>query len=151
VEDIRILSHAFIKEASSKFGKAAPHINPELYPLLSTYSWPGNIRELRGLLFDAVSRNETDTLSLKYLKERLRELRGEVSAEQPIDEASSASTEFKIIFPSILPSIKDMEMLLIQEALHRTNGNKTQAADLLGLTRATIIKRLKGVDRQIDG
>jgi two-component system, NtrC family, nitrogen regulation response regulator GlnG len=145
-DDMRLLANVFIDEASAKFKKTRPYLNQEIYPLLSTYSWPGNIRELKGLLFDVLSRNETDTLSLKYLKEKLKELRGDAAAlnDGAINEAGTLSKN--ITFPASLPTIDELELMLIKEAYKRTHGNKTQIADLIGLARTTIIKRLKNID-----
>ncbi|MCX6136388.1 MAG: sigma-54 dependent transcriptional regulator [Ignavibacteriales bacterium] len=145
-EDFRLLALTFVAEGSEAVHRPVPSLNAELYTLLSTYSWPGNVRELRGVLFDAVSRNTTETLSLKYLKEKLRELRGNISASDAGATTTGVNAEHhgqKVIFPSTLPMADAVEIALIREALRRTNGNKSQAADLVGLTRATIIKRLK--------
>ncbi|HLP17772.1 MAG TPA: sigma 54-interacting transcriptional regulator, partial [Bacteroidota bacterium] len=147
LDDIKLLAHAFVDEASREFNKPRPHINPELFPLLSTYSWPGNIRELKGLLFDAVSRNRTDTLSLAYLKTKLKELRNEAPGRP--DEITSAMTAFdkSVRFSTTLPTAKELELMLIKEAFRRTNGNKTQAADLIGVARITVIRRLNELEK----
>ncbi|HTY37423.1 MAG TPA: sigma-54 dependent transcriptional regulator [Bacteroidota bacterium] len=143
LEDLRILAPIFIEEGCRKLGIPVPHIKPELFSLLATYAWPGNIRELRGLMVDTVSRNDTDTLSFKYLKEKLRELRNEPVDETELDKPGSHPLDTRVSFSSSLPTMEEMELMLIQEALRRTNGNRTQAADLIGLARATVIKRLK--------
>ncbi len=149
LDDFKLLALAFVEEASAAFHKPVPYLNAELFTLLSTYSWPGNIRELRGLLFDVVSRSTTETLSLKYLKEKLSELRGNISGSETsltIKSAIGDNNSPKITFTSTLPTADELELLLIREALHRTNGNKSQAADLIGLNRATIINRMKETD-----
>lgn len=143
--DICLLAAAIVKEAAKICGKRCPHINQELFPLLLTYSWPGNIRELKSLLFDAVSRNETDTLSLVYLKSKISELRRDSSKVDPNCQtnASGASNGLTILFPASIPTASDVERLLILETLRRTGGNKTLTAELLGLSRPTVIKRCK--------
>jgi DNA-binding NtrC family response regulator len=146
LDDIRLLANAFVGEACEKFGIPPLYIPPELFTLLSTYSWPGNVRELKGLLFDAVSRIDSTTLSLHYLKEKLRELHG-ISSDAVKNVSSASGPPNKtVIFSTSLPTANEMELMLIQEALRRTNENKTQAADLLGITRATIIKRSKELE-----
>lgn len=148
-EDLKLLALAFVAEAADILQKPHPYLNGETFTLLSTYSWPGNIRELRGVLFDAVSRNTTDTLSLRYLKERLQELRGESSVAASPSNGESTKGERqreKIAFSNVLPTADEAEGLLVREALRRTNGNKSQAADLMGLSRATVIKRMKEND-----
>jgi DNA-binding NtrC family response regulator len=147
-EDFRLLAPAFVEEASLAVHKAVPYLNNELFTLLSSYSWPGNIRELRGLLFDAVSRNTSDVLSHKYLKEKMRELREHdtgLTAENEHTHSRRDKDGPPITFSSTLPTADEMELLLIREALRRTNGNKSQAAEILGLARNTIINRIKEI------
>lgn len=143
--DLVHLTNFFVDEASSKFKRTRPFLNPEVYSLLTTYHWPGNVRELRGLLFDAVSRNETHSLSLKHLKSRLREIRNEIPAKDATPERREPveAAQKRVVFSETLPTADELELLLIHEALRRTGGNKTQAADLIGLARGTVIKRLK--------
>jgi DNA-binding NtrC family response regulator len=146
LDDIPVLARAFIDEACTEFKKPRPYLNPELFPLLSTYTWPGNIRELKGLLFDAVSRNQTDTLKLQYLKEKLKDLRGESPERTTDPSAVVQALEKKVTFSASLPTAKELELMLIQEAFQRTNGNKTQAADLIGVARITVIRRLNELE-----
>jgi transcriptional regulator with PAS, ATPase and Fis domain len=146
LDDLSLLAQAFVDQACTILRKPAPLLNAELITLLSTYSWPGNVRELRGLLLDAVSRNSSASLSLMYLKEKFRTLRLNSSPSESAHyntETNADLPNFTIKFSTMLPTAEQMELLLIKEALRRTNGNKSQAADLLGLTRATIINRLK--------
>jgi DNA-binding NtrC family response regulator len=146
--DLRLLAPVFVEEASVAVHKAVPHLNAELFTLLSSYSWPGNIRELRGILFDAVSRNTTASFGMQYLKAKLRELRGTVPAadgDTMAADVHSGSHTPKVVFSDVLPTTEELELLHIREALRRTNGNRSQAADLLGIARATVIKRLKAL------
>ncbi len=145
-EDFRLLAPFFVAEASAAVHKTAPVLNAEIYTLLPTYSWPGNVRELRGLLFDAVSRNTADALSIKYLKEKFRELRGTGTSSDTDASTMNAHTdgrEAEVVFSTTLPTADTLELQLIREALRRTNGNRTQAADLIDIARNTIISRLK--------
>jgi DNA-binding NtrC family response regulator len=144
--DIRLLANAFVADACEKTKKKQPFLSQEFYSLLATYSWPGNIRELKGIIFDVISRNSTDTISLVYLKEKLRELRSQTSMDNCFPKNTSTNKGAfgkSVIFSSTLPTAEEMEYILIREALMRTNGNKSFAADLLGIARNTVIKKLK--------
>jgi DNA-binding NtrC family response regulator len=147
-EDIRLLASAFINEAAEMVKKSPAFSSAEIFSALASYSWPGNIRELRGLLFDAVTRNTTDRLDVSSLIEKLRERQnGTERTDAPKLMASVTVSEHEpdVRFPSTLPTADKLELMLIHEALRRTNGNKTQAADLIALTRNTINNRLKEI------
>jgi DNA-binding NtrC family response regulator len=161
-EDLPLLARACVEEAATQLGKPIPHIPPELFPLLATYPFPGNIRELRGLLADAVSRHTAGaTLGLVSLREKLALARKELSDSTVYGDESGEPWETGVglnptpekmqdgspspgIFPEVLPSAEEWEQLLIHEAVRRAGGNRTLAASLIGLARQTIIKRLKG-------
>lgn len=134
-EDIPLLIDYFLNFASEELNKKKPTPPKELYTLLSNYSFPGNIRELEGIIYDAVSIHESGILSLDSIKEKIKD--GVRISRTAINEVS------EIDFPDQLPTLKEMESTLIDEALKRTKGNQTQAAALLGLTRRALNNRLR--------
>ncbi len=139
-EDLPLLARAFVEEACTNFGRPLPRLPDETASVLASYTWPGNVRELKGLIFDLVGRSTGTTLSLAPLRERLRELRGNIDATSG-PRSSSMSGDKTVAFSAVLPTARELEDMLIQEALQRTGGNRSQAADLLGLTRQTVIRR----------
>ena len=140
-EDIPLLAFHFLKRAAEALGRKTPVPPPELFTLLSTYHFPGNIRELEGMVLDAVSRHKGGVLST-------------VSFRQEIDEQTSVlhkdatSGAGKVGFAEALanarslPSLKEVEPLVIAEALKRADGNQTIAARLLGVSRKALSSRL---------
>jgi len=70
------------------------------------------------------------------LKERLAQARE--STPEPADPQAEG-----FAFPETLPSVREMEDLLLREALRRTRGNRSQAADLVGIARQTMVRRAK--------
>jgi len=138
-EDIALLTDFFIEKAAEETGKTKPAFPPELYTLLSTYHFPGNIRELKGMVFDAVSRHRSGILSMNVFKERIQKSRAESSAD--IIDVPDNSGE-KVFFSDPLPTIKEVEKKLVETALERANNNQTIAAQMLGLTRSALNKRL---------
>jgi len=139
IEDIPLLlTHFFIKAAKT-LNKKTPTPPKELVTLLSTYSFPGNIRELESLVFDAVSRHTNRILSLDSFKSHIDTER---RAKKGTSGSSSDETEL-VSFPDELPTIKEAVGLLVDEALKRADGNQTIAAKMLGISRQALGKRLK--------
>lgn len=137
LEDIPLLAERFLAEAAEKLDKKKPTPPEELSALLKTYPFPGNIRELRSLIFDAVSLHQTGKLSLKSFKKRIggSELREHSSPLR-------GNTE-RIDYPASLPTLEEAGAMLVEEALRRSEGNQTIAAGLLGISRPALYKRLK--------
>ena len=141
-EDIPLLVDAFLAEAAEAEGKRKPTPPAELYTLLSTYDFPGNVRELRMMVFDAVLRHTGGVLSL----ESFRKTVGTRDAP-PVGEASpgtAAPAGAPPLFGDLsrLPTLKETVDQLVAEALARARGNQGIAASLLGITRQALNKRL---------
>ena len=108
--------------------------------LLGTYHFPGNVRELEGMIFDAVSRHRSGVLSMASLRDKLGLQAGEETA--PASPVAPGGEDDQLIFPSRLPTLKTAEQLLIDEALRRAQGNQTIAAKMLGIGRRALNNRL---------
>jgi DNA-binding NtrC family response regulator len=134
--DIALLVNHFVEETAASLRKQKPRIPRELPTLLSTYSFPGNIRELQSLIVDAVSRNSSSVLSLAFFKAYIRDQKSpESSVEEPMDATISYSGEF--------PSMQEVEEFFISEAMKRSGGNQSIAAELLGVSQSTLSRRLR--------
>ena len=141
LEDLPLLLNYFLQIAADELQKVRPTPPPELLTLLSVYDFPGNIRELQAMIFDAVSRHEGGVLSLcSFKKLILPESYGTAARERQNDGT------LETLYASLnrLPSLKESEDVLIQEALKRTSGNRTLTATLLGITRQTLHRWLHG-------
>lgn len=133
-QDIPQLINHFMEKASEQLGKKKPTPPKELFTLLINYNFPGNIRELEGIIFDAVSVHNSGVMSLGPIRDKIH--REENFSSEPI------SSEEGIIFSDQLPTLKDAEEALINEALRRAEGNQSIAADMLGLSRRALNNRL---------
>jgi DNA-binding NtrC family response regulator len=141
-EDIPLLVDHFIETAAKEMGKAAPTPPPEIYHHLGLCDFPGNVRELKSVIYDAVGRHRKGVLSLQPIKERLF-AGGRPAACAPAGtRAPEGDGESPVRFSSRLPTMKEVGELLIQEALTRANGNQSLAAQLIGMTRSALNKRL---------
>ncbi|MCS7164450.1 MAG: sigma-54 dependent transcriptional regulator [Thermodesulfovibrio sp.] len=137
-DDIPFLLEYFIEEAALSLGKKPPKYPEELIILLMNYSFPGNIRELKMIVYDAVARTKSNFLSLDVFKNM-------IDISNAIDrELKSEIIKFYIQmrFPERLPTLKEMEEILIIEALRRAKNNQGIAASMLGITRQALNKRL---------
>jgi DNA-binding NtrC family response regulator len=139
-EDLPILVDHFLERASETLGKKKPTPPKELLTLLSTYPFPGNIRELQSMILDAVSSHKSGKLSMDVFKSYIRQ-------KQPTMETDLKnllkSENILASFSEQLPTLKQTEQLLISEAMKRANGNQAIAAQWLGITRQALNKRLK--------
>ena len=136
-EDLAVLVEHFLEKASKILNKKKPTPPVELITLLSTYHFPGNIRELESMVFDAVSSHASGKLSMDAFKAHLSKISVTDAADSPAEKGALIS------FSHQLPTLKQIEQLLIDEALKRANNNQSIAALSLGISRQALNKRLK--------
>jgi DNA-binding NtrC family response regulator len=145
-EDLPLLVEHFLSRAAASLEKKAPTPPRELLALLGAYPFPGNIRELEGMVFDAVSRHKSGILSLESFREKIggEAVGGDAHAEEERGAAQPAGARaVDMTFPDTLPTLKNADQALIDEALRRASGNQSVAADLLGLSRRALNNRLR--------
>jgi len=140
LEDLAILVEHFLEKASKTLDKKKPTPPDELTILLSTYQFPGNIRELESMVFNAVSSHKSGKLSMESFKSYIYQKHPsfEIGSKQLLKEK-----KVLLSFPEQLPTLKQAEQLLIDEAMKRTDGNQSIAALSLGITRQALNRRLK--------
>ncbi|HET8775510.1 MAG TPA: sigma-54 dependent transcriptional regulator, partial [Thermoanaerobaculia bacterium] len=135
--DVPLLLEHFLAVAAQELGKKKPTAPRELAVLLSTYSFPGNVRELRAMVHDAVSVHRDRVLSMETFVRSIERGGGPTPAHAP----AAGQNPFSGL--AELPTIKDAVELLVEEALSRGGGNQTIAARLVGVTQSALSKRLK--------
>ena len=143
LDDIPLLVEHFLEETAQTLGRKKPTPPAELLTLLKTYSFPGNVRELQAMIFDAVSRHKSGVLSLQSFRAHIGRQQTEETgpAEQTPALPGRSPT---IVFPEAeLPTIKEATDLLVREALQRASGNQSIAAGMLGISQQALSKRLK--------
>ena len=136
MEDLPYLVDYFLEKAAKNFKKTKPTIPQEIYPLLSTYHFPGNIRELQSMIFDAVGTHKSKVMSLAIFKQYIAPKMN----FEPI-KLTNPNNE-KIVFGDALPTLKEVQNELVIKALERTNNNQSLAANILGVTRQALNKRI---------
>lgn len=134
-EDIPLLLEHFLVEAAREMNKKVPNYPEELISLLQNYDFPGNIRELRAIVYDAMAEHKSKTLSMKtFLKK--------IGANQDYTPKELKMQKIDLTNWEILPKMDDLKALLVEEAYRRTKGNQSLAAKLIGVSRSTFIKFL---------
>ena len=141
LEDLPLLLSYFITEAARTMGKKEPTIPQELLILLANYDFPGNIRELKGMLFDALARHRKGVLSLTYFKENIH-LKSSPANYQAQVSGIPAGPDWLTSINGQFPTLKEVQEYLVSEALRLAKGNQGIAASLLGMTRKALNKRL---------
>jgi DNA-binding NtrC family response regulator len=141
IEDIPLLLDHFLEKSARKLGKNKPTPPDELVLLLSTYDFPGNVREFEAMVHDAVSNHESGVLSMKRFKSLIPVQGGGEKASAPVHEQAPFANVKK------LPSLREVPDLLVAEAMRRSNGNQSLAARLLGVTQSALSQRLKKLAR----
>jgi DNA-binding NtrC family response regulator len=138
--DLPLLLRHFVRQSAERLGRGVPAIPDELGLLLESYDFPGNVRELESMVFDAMSGQKGGVLGLESFRRKiLRGAGSKSAAEKPIAGADSS----RFSSWERLPSLKQASEELIAEAMRRAKGNQGIAADFLGISRTALNKRLK--------
>jgi two-component system response regulator AtoC len=130
--DIPALIAHFIRIFSTENGVPALEVEPGAMRTLQAYAWPGNIRELRNFCENAVVLHKGGKLSEFDLDPRFRGSPASAPAPGGSGDASSASTL----------SVEQNEKRILREALIKSRGNRTKAAELMGISRRTLHRKL---------
>jgi len=138
-EDLAVLLDHFLGKAAESLGRKKPTPPDELVKLLAVYHFPGNVRELESMVYNAVSLHGSGKLSMEAFKAEIFKKQPDLAGavEPKPDEAAS-----QLVFPEQLPTLRQIEQLLVDEALRRSGGNQSIAASMLGITRQALNKRL---------
>ena len=122
-EDIEILARHFIREFSIKLGNRITNMDDFFLKVLNEHSWKGNVRELRNVIERTVIIATNDILSADLLQ---------FDFYNELEEDSSQTLD-----------LANIESRYIRKALHQTNGNKTEAAKLLGIGLSTLYRKIE--------
>ncbi len=130
-DDILPLARLFITNYNIKFGKKIEGLEKETERLLLDYDWPGNVRELKNAIERAMIFEDHRRISAQYLPIHIEEAPSHRAGRADIPEPKEGR------------SLQDLERDAIIQALHKSEGNKTRAAELLKISRDTLRYRVK--------
>lgn len=137
-EDIPQLAALFLEKSAASANKSIRGMDPAALQVLLAHDWPGNVRELKNAIERAVLLETTERLQVSSLPSRFSVQAGSLSPE-PLPVAASAAS------PAIVP-LAEIERLAIRRALDASDGNVSEAARALGVSRATLYRKLKEYD-----
>jgi DNA-binding NtrC family response regulator len=139
--DIPILTDHFLELSARDLGIPEPELPRECRDALASYDFPGNVRELEGLIHDAVAGSRIGKTYATALLERLEGCRPGAPDKKPLLSDWSCSDEGLIcISGERFPTLREAENELVGMALARAKGNTSLAASMLGISRQTIYK-----------
>jgi len=128
-EDIPLLATAFMKQCSEDNDKNVTEMTPEAMNVLMAYDWPGNVRELRNAIEQMVVLSRAEKLTLRDVPATVR--------------GGADLTKVTIVRPGATMTVEEAERQLIVQALKETGGNRTRAAQKIGMSRRTLHRKLK--------
>jgi DNA-binding NtrC family response regulator len=137
LDDLPVLVHHFVVCACEEMERPVPKIPRTLFALLRQYSFPGNIRELESLVYDALCQSPSETLEPPVFAQKLGLQEEETSA------ALSQDAHAPLQIGDPFPTLKDATVYLVDEAMKRTGHKQTEAARLLGISQQALSQRLK--------
>jgi DNA-binding NtrC family response regulator len=131
VGDIPLLANSFLRELSGDYGKSVPTFSTEVMELMLHYRWPGNVRELRAAVEHALVLCRGDRVAARDLPPAVR---------TPVVVQTEAATCQAISTGRL--TMKEAERQLLIHSLQEAGGNRTLAAQKLGMSRRTLHRRL---------
>jgi DNA-binding NtrC family response regulator len=138
-DDIPLLLECFLQDAAEVFNKKKPTPPPELRSYLTTYDFPGNVREIRAMVFDAVAKHTRGVLSTESFRQSIG---SEFSVTAPVQTTSQRSIILRDGAEERTPTLDEAETVLIEQALDLAGGNQGVAATYLGISRNALNKRI---------
>jgi DNA-binding NtrC family response regulator len=133
-EDIEALAEHFVARFCRELGRTPSRLDPMALEALRRYAWPGNVRELRNVIERVVLLEAEDTILPQHLPPEI---------VHPAARSDAAGAPAEIFPPGVVRPLAEAEKLAIQHALAVCGGNKTRAAQSLGISRQTLRTKLK--------
>jgi DNA-binding NtrC family response regulator len=136
-EDVVPLVNHFVDRFNRELGKKVKPVGREVLEALVAYDWPGNVRELKNVIERAMLLDAEDEILLEHLP-------GEIHR---VGRSRPGGEEAARVVSSFMPmTLRDVERVQIKRTLEQTNGNKSKAATILGISRQTLREKLKQLD-----
>jgi DNA-binding NtrC family response regulator len=128
--DVVLLAEHFIRALGEEMGKARMRASYEFMQALTRHNWPGNVRELKNVIERALILADSQEIAIEHL---------------PAEMRGSGSAQAENHYTGEFPTLQQMETRHIRAALHFTGGNHSKTASLLGISRSTLLVKLKSI------
>lgn len=132
-EDIPLLVDHFLRLHGSEYGKEGFLFDKDAIQVLITHAWPGNVRELENAIKSALVMAESSPMSADLLP---------VTTKKPSIKKIKLGSE-QTLPDALLEQQESLERNAIQDALKQTGGNRTRAAEILGISRNTLLRKIR--------
>jgi DNA-binding NtrC family response regulator len=145
-DDIPDLVDHFLEHFNRDFKKHTLRVTDEAMACLMRHDWPGNVRELRNVIERVMILDDREEVDVTDLPEELVQRAGPVEDDDLADDPSAggtASAASLIQLPEAGISLRDVQFELVRQALDRTGGNQTKAAQLLRISRDALRYKMK--------
>jgi transcriptional regulator with PAS, ATPase and Fis domain len=129
--DIPLLAYHFLGKKSREMGKNIKEIDRTAMDFLIRYSWPGNVRELENIIERAVAMGNGDIIHPEALPDHITQLAIETYRTRPDGK---------------IPTMKEQEKKYIQWVLEKTNWNRSKAAEIMGIDRVSLWRKIKAFE-----
>jgi DNA-binding NtrC family response regulator len=129
------LAAHFLESTNQRLGRQIA-ISEDALTIMRLYDWPGNVREMENLFERLVVLSRGNAIGASDLPERMRA----TPAAPQIADAAASLAEGAI---DLVATMTAIENTLIEQAMRQATGNKTRAAELLGMSRTTLLDKLK--------
>jgi len=134
-EDVPLLAQSFVERFSRENDRTPPRLTPETLQVLKWAPWPGNVRELRNIMESLVILHPSEEIVPSHLPEDLRRA-AQQTPLSPLAEMVGTGT-------FVGRTMEEIEREVILRSLERTGGNRTQAAEMLGIGLRTLQRKIK--------
>lgn len=141
-DDVLLLAEHYIESFSERLRKRITGFDSEVANAFRHYNWPGNVRELRNVIERAMILEDDEVITMKYIP---RAVSGGAGSAEHFSSGGLGRAELFQLPPGGV-SLDEVEMSLVRQAIERSGGNQTKAAELLGISRDQLRYRLKKLE-----
>jgi len=151
LNDVTDLANYFLNKNKTVMGKPQIALSSEALIAMHNYHWPGNVRELENIIKRAIVLSKSNVISEDLIIEEFQKNEKSISKIDVLDSSESGLHEKMEQFNGSLYKeiISETEKTLISYVLKQTNGNRVQAARILGISRVMLHKRIQDLNIEL--
>ena len=140
-DDVLLLSQHYIDTLGARLRRnKVTGLSDEVQEVFRSYDWPGNVRELRNVIERALILEDADKITIEYLPGGL------LAPSRAAHSSTTSTSEERFVLPDQGISLDEAELSFVRQAIQRSGGNQTRAAELLGISRDQLRYRLKKLE-----
>jgi DNA-binding NtrC family response regulator len=146
--DVSLLANHFIEKAIEELDRPRPEVTERILAILQAYRFPGNVRELESIIYNAVSLLPV----ADFEKSIVKAISDNCAAEGTSvfnGEGGGLKEDSMISYTGRIPTLRETEQFLIREAMDKAGGNQTLASQILGISQSTLSRRFS-MDKKTD-